>query len=556
MSTALNVIFGLAGGLGLFIYGIFLMGEGLQKAAGNRMRGLLKALTTNPLMGTAVGAGITALVQSSSATTVMLIGFVNAGLMTLKQSIGVIFGANIGTTVTAQIIAFKLTDLALPAIAIGVGLHFFSNKKYLKDIGLFFLGFGMLFLGLKIMASQVRPFSQNPAVKQIFISLSQNPALGVFIGALFTAIFQSSSVTTGLVITLATLDLIDINAAIYLILGCNIGTCITALLASIRTNVSARRVAVAHVLFNVFGTFIALLLLPIFKTIVLGTSSNIARQCANFHTVFNVANTIIFLPLINYFTKLVIKIVPGKDIEVDLGPRYLEKHLLNTPLIAFQAANKEVVHMATISKEMVEDAMSGFFQSNTQALNDVDRKEDAVDDLQEAISQYLVELTQRELSEEISKKIPSMLHTINDIERVGDHAENLMELAQRRLDNNMPLSSHAIKELKNMYSQLIKMFDNSIRALEANSKEDAKLVLEIERQINDMTAILRQNHIGRLNEGNCNVLSGIIFLDTVSNFEKIGDHLTNIGQAVMGNLQWGIEKDKEKDKDLAGASAS
>jgi len=426
MPTTLDLIFSLAGGLGLFIYGIYLMGDGLQKAAGDRMRGLLKALTTNPVMGTGVGAGITALVQSSSATTVLLVGFVNAGLMTLKQSIGVIFGANIGTTITAQIIAFKLTDLALPAIAIGVGLHFFSKKKYWRDIGYFFLGFGMSFLGLKIMASQVKPFSDNPAVRQIFINLSNNPVLGVLIGALFTAIFQSSSVTTGLVVTLATLGLIDINAAIYLILGCNIGTCITAMLASIKTNVSARRVAVVHVLFNIFGTVVALLLLPIFKSLVLRTSGDVARQCANFHTVFNVTNTIIFLPLINYFAKLATKIVPGEDIEVDLGPRYLDKHLLNTPAFAFEAATKEVVHMATISKEMVEDAMSGFFQHNKKALSSVERKEAAVDGLQEAISQYLIELTQKELSEEISKKIPSMLHTINDIERVGDHAENLV----------------------------------------------------------------------------------------------------------------------------------
>lgn len=554
MSTAIDVVFGLAGGLGLFIYGIYLMGNSLQKAAGDRMRGLLKMLTGNPVMGTTVGAGITALVQSSSATSVMLVGFVNAGLMTLKQAIGVIFGANIGTTVTAQIIAFKLTDLALPAIAIGVGLHFFTNRKYLKDIGLFFLGFGMLFLGLKIMTSQVRPFSQNLAVEQAFISVSQNPVLGVVIGALFTALFQSSSVTTGVIITLATINLIDINAAIYLILGCNIGTCITALLASINTNVSAKRAAMAHIMFNIFGTIIALILLPMYKSMVLRTSTDIARQCANFHTIFNVTNTIIFLPLINYFTKLVIKIVPGKDIEDDLGPRYLDKYLLNTPAIAFQAATKEVVHMAKISKEMVEDAMSGFFQHNRKAFSLVSRKEVAVDSLQESISQYLVELTQRQLSEEIAKKIPSMLHTVNDIERIGDHAENLVELSERRLNGNMPLSHHAIAELKNMLSQIIKMFDNSIRALETNSKEDAKIVIEIEKQINDMTALLKQNHIRRLNEGKCKVLSGIIFLDTVSNFEKIGDHLTNVGQAVMGSLQWGMDHDRDKDFVTATAS--
>ncbi|MFC1708985.1 Na/Pi cotransporter family protein [Candidatus Omnitrophota bacterium] len=554
MSTAFEIFFSLAGGLGLFIYGIFMMGDGLQKAAGDRMRGLLKVLTGNPIMGTAVGAGVTALIQSSSATTVMLVGFVNAGLMTLKQTIGVILGADIGTTITAQIIAFKLTDLSLPAIAIGVGLHFFGRKKYIKDIGLFFFGFGMLFLGLQIMTSQVMPFSQNPAVKQIFIDLSGNPLMGILVGAVFTALFQSSSVTTGLVITLAALGLIDLNAAIFLILGCNIGTCVTALLASINTNVSARRTAVAHVLIKILGVFIALMFLPLLKSMVLATSSDIARQCANFHTIFNIAIMLIFLPLVNYLTKLAIKIVPGKDIQVDLEPRYLEKHLLITPTIAFEAAIKEVVHMATIAKEMVEDSMSGFFRDDRKALNIVVRKEAAVDKLQEAISQYLIWLTQKELSQEISKKIPSMLHTVNDIERIGDHAENLVELAERRLNDNMSLSPHAMEELKTMFSQIIEMFDNSIRALETNNKEQAKLVMQTEKQINQMTLALRQNHIKRLNDGECEVLSGIVFLDTVSNFEKIGDHLANIGQAVMGHLQWG--SDEHRDEELVGAAAS
>jgi len=553
MFSVLNLVFSLAGGLGLFMYGIFMMGDGLQKAAGDRMRGLLKVLTGNPLMGTAVGAGVTALVQSSSATTVMLVGFVNAGLMTLRQSIGVIFGANIGTTITAQIIAFKLTDLALPAIAIGVGLHFFGKKKSWRDIGLFFFGFGMLFLGLKIMGSQVKPLGQEPAVKEIFVSLSHNPLLGVLIGTVFTALFQSSSVTTSLVVTLILLGLIDLDAAIYLILGCNIGTCVTAMLASIKTNISAKRAAVAHVLFNIFGTIVAFMLLPIFKSIVLRTSTDIARQCANFHTVFNVVNTIVFLPLIGLFTKLVTKIVPGKDIEVDLEPRYLEKHLLNTPPIAFEAATKEVVHMATIAKEMTEDAMSGFFEKNRSAFNLVSRKEAAVDNLQEAISHYLVELTQRQLSEEIAKKIPSMLHTVNDIERIGDHSENLVELAERKLEDKMLLSDHALEELKDMFSQLIMMFDVSIKALETNSKEDAKVVLEMENQINRMTAILRQSHITRLNEGKCKIFSGIVFLDTINNFEKIGDHLNNIGQAVMGHLQWG--EGLGRGEDFVGANA-
>jgi len=534
----MNSIFSVAGGLGLFIYGIFMMGDGLQKAAGDRMRGLLRMLTGNPLAGTVVGAGITSLVQSSSATTVLLVGFVNAGLMTLKQALGVVFGANIGTTVTAQIISFKLTDLALPAIAVGAVLHLFSNRKYWKDIGLFILGFGILFLGLKTMTSQVKVFSDNPAIKQAFINLSHNGFLAVIIGAVFTALFQSSSVTTGLVVTLATLELIDINAAIYLILGCNIGTCVTAMLASIKTNVSARRTAVGHVMFNILGTLIAFILIPFYKSIVLNTSGSVARQCANFHTIFNVANAIIFLPFISLFTKVVIKMVPGKDIEEDLGPRYLERHLLNTPTIALQAATKEVVHMADLSKQMVQDAMSGFFERNTNALSIVAKKEAAVDKLQEAISEYLIAITQREISEEVAKKIPSMLHSINDIERVGDHAENLVDLAERRVNGNMNLTPHAAEEIKNMYTLILRMFDYTITALENNDTSQAKLVLEVEKSVNEMMRRFKQNHIQRLNEGKCHVLSGIIFLDTINNFEKIGDHLTNVGQAVMGHLQW------------------
>lgn len=534
-----NVIFPFIGGLGLFIYGIHLMGEGLQKATGERMRNVLKALTANPVMGMSVGAGITSIVQSSSATTVMVVGFVNAGLMTLVQSIGVIFGANIGTTITAQIIAFKLTNYALPIIGIGFGFYFFSKRRFWKSLGEFLFGFGIIFLGLLFMTQAVKPFGQNEMIRQAIINFSYNPFLGILIGALVTALVQSSSVTTGMVLALVSAGLLDLRGAIPIIFGSNIGTCVTALIASIGTSISARRTAIAHALFNVMGVVIFLPFLGLFTRLISHVGFTQMRQVANAHTIFNVVNALIFLPFAATYAKIVTKLVPGgKEEEIELGPKYLEKHLLNTPLIALDASIKEVVRMARLAKEMVNDSMKGFFQEDTRLLAKIAKKESAMDDLQKAITNYLVELTTRELSEEESEKIPSLLHTVNDLERIGDHSENLVELSERKIDERLPFSDSAIRELHQVSEEINGMISDAIKALTTNSPDDAKLVIDREDVINNLTLKLRNNHIQRLNEGKCNVLSGIIFLDMISNFEKIGDHLTNVGQAVRGHLQW------------------
>lgn len=535
------IIFGIIGGLGLLIYGIRLMGEGLQRAAGDKLRNILKALTSTPFKGMFVGIGVTSLIQSSSAATVMTVGFVNAGLMTLKQALGVIFGANIGTTVTAQIVAFKLTQYALPAIGIGFFINLFVKKRFWKNLGLFIFGFGILFLGLNIMTSVVKPFGQSETARHFFITFSKNPILGVLTGMLVTFICQSSSATVGMVIALASVGLLDLSSAIPLILGDNIGTCITAMLASINTNISARRSAIGHVLFNVIGTIIVLSLLPLYIKIISYTSTDVARQAANAHTLFNVVNAMIFLPFTGLFANLITRIVPGKEEEaVELGPKYLEKHLINTPLVALDASTKEIIRMAKLAKSMVSDAMDGFLNSDVKALSHVDRKERAVDSLQEAITNYLMELTQVRLSPEQAKKIPALLHSVNDIERIGDHSENLVELAERKIEQSLPFSDEAIAELKNMYSKIQDMCDKIIEALKTNKTEDAEVALEIEDEINRMTDILRQNHINRLGNGTCHVLSGIVFLDMVSNFEKIGDHLANVAEAVAGRLQWQV----------------
>ncbi|MFH2138070.1 MAG: Na/Pi cotransporter family protein [Candidatus Omnitrophota bacterium] len=533
-----ELLFSLLGGLGLFIYGIHLMGEGLQNAAGDRLRRCLKALTKNTLIGTTFGAFLTAIIQSSSATTVLVVGFVNAGLMTLRQAISIILGAHIGTTITAQIIAFKLTEYALPAIAIGTCLYMFINKRFWRYFGLFLLGAGILFLGLNVMTSGIKPLAGNPAIKEIFVVFSKNPFLGVLTGAILTAVFQSSSVTTGMVIGFACIGLFDLQGAIPLVFGCNIGTCVTALLASIGATISAKRAAFAHILIQIIGTIVFFPTLPFYYKLISYTSNDLARQIANAHTIFNVLTTLIFIPFVGIFTNFVIKMFPGKDIIIDTRPKFLEKHLLFTPHAALEASVKEIIRMTELARSMVSDAMKGFIKQDQKALELIPKKEVAVDNLQESIADYLMELMQRELSPEIADKIPSLLHTINDIERMGDHSENLMELAERQITSSLAFSEEAIQELEEMFSLVDRMAEGIIRSLDTNSIDDAKLVLDLEKQVDKLTQQLRENHINRLSNGKCKVMSGIIFLDTISNFEKIADHLNNVAQAVAGKLQW------------------
>jgi len=540
-----ELIFGLFGGLGLFIYGIHLMGDGLQRVAGDRFRNILKALTSNPFKGVLVGAGITALIQSSSATTVMVVGFVNAGLMTLTQSLGVIFGANVGTTITAQIIAFKLTDYALPVIGVGMVLNIFSKKRFWKFLGLFLLGFGILFLGLNIMTSVVRPFAKDPAVINAFVSINNRVLYGVLIGAAITALIQSSSVTVGIILGLVSIGLISIEGAIPIILGANIGTCVTVMLASVGTSISAKRAAIAHLMYNIIGAALFLAILKPFTFLIIRTSPDAVRQCANAHTIMKIVETCVYLPFVGLFAKAVEKIIPGKELIIETGPKYLEKHLISTPIFALDAATKELVGMASQAKDMVNEATEGFLDLNEKILKNLPKREEALDSLQEAVTNYLMLLTQRDLSEEESKRIPALLHSVNDIERIGDHSENLMELAMRRIETNLPLTGNAVTEVKTMHGKVSAMIDNAIKALDTNSIKEAEKVLEVEKEVNSLTEKFRQNHIDRLSKGECNVRSGIVFLDMVSNFEKIGDHLTNVAQAVIGKLQWDAKKQQQ-----------
>jgi len=553
-----KLIFGLLGGLGLFLFGMKIMSEGLQKIAGSRMRKILAALTNNRIVGTLVGIAVTAMIQSSSATTVMVVGFVNAGLMSLVQSIGIILGANIGTTVTAQLIAFKITKYALPAIGIGAGFKLFSKNQKWSYIGEVLLGFGLLFFGLSVMKSAFDPLKASEEFRQVFIMVGDNHLLGVLIGAVLTIIVQSSSATIGITIALASTGIINFEASVALILGENIGTTITANLAAIGTNLAARRTALAHFLFNTIGVCYMLVFFKFFTGFIssitpgdadfviqtqeqmvrmggeIGDKPFIARHIANTHTMFNIVNTIIFLPLVGILAKLSTMVIRGRDEDIEYHLKYLDNRVLNTPPIALAQARSETRRMAQVAQEMVDETLAFLQDNDLKRLPALEKKEDLTDVLQKEITNFLVSLSQTSITQESSREVASMMHMVNDLERVGDHCENLWLLSQRKLEQKITFSEIAMNEIAEI-SEITKNFlARIVRALEEKDVGVYDEAHELEDAIDDLEERLRNNHIRRLNTGECTVTSGLIFIDMLHNFEKIGDHTFNLAKAVVG----------------------
>ncbi|AEE91713.1 Na/Pi-cotransporter II-related protein [Tepidanaerobacter acetatoxydans Re1] len=530
---SLNSFFTLLGGLGLFIYGMRLMGDGLEMAAGERLKGLLELLTRNRLLGVLVGTLVTAIIQSSSATTVMVVGLVNAGIMDFSQAIGIIMGANIGTTMTAQLIAFKLTNLALPAIGIGTGIFLFGRNKSQKYLGQVILGFGLLFFGMQTMEIALKPLAQIPEFTKFIASFSKNPFLGVLAGFLTTGIVQSSSATIGILQALAGQGIVNISSALPILFGDNIGTCVTALLSSIGTNITARRTALFHLIFNIVGTIIFMLLLPLVQTAVALTSPDPVRQIANAHTIFNVANTIIQLPFAFLIMKLVIHLVPGEPEIIERGLKYIDDRLLETPSIALAQVKKEIARMGNLALETLRDSINTFLYYDEQKNKIAKEKETVINDLAREITRYLALLSRTSLPDDEHVSITDLVSTVNDMERVGDHAMNILELAEFRNEHRLPFSNEAIQELVEMSSKVTETFDLAVYTFLHWDKPSAQKIVKNEEEIDNMENKLRLNHIKRLSGGLCDPSSGVIFLDLLTNLERVGDHSFNIASYVL-----------------------
>ena len=549
------------GGLAIFIYGLKLMTDGLQIAAGDRMKKILHFFTSNKLTAVLAGTVVTGVIQSSSACTVMVVGFVNAGLMNLEQAIGVVFGANIGTTITAQVISFKLEKIALPAITIGLIAMMLSKRSAIKGWASTVMGFGLLFFGLGIMSHELKLIKHFPSIIEFFKQFDCSPLtsggympitsiLGaIAIGTFMTVVIQSSSATIGIAIALASSGLINFYTVVPLILGDNIGTTVTANLAALGANRRSKQTAFAHFIFNLFGTsyMVALFYVmykgePIYlyfiNSITPGNAfngENIVRHIAMAHSMFNVFNVIIFLPFIAIIAKVcnwVIPIKEGKKEKVEL----LEPHLLNTPSIALGQAIQSIRSMLKDSWSMVVTAMNDCFLESKLDETTVAKlieDEDEIDDLQKAITTYLVKITEQTLTEPQAAIIPLLMHCTNDAEKIADHTENIIGLTKRARENEVKLSEAAQKDIRELWGVLQNQARHVITALESTDKKQVSKARKDEVEIDKLADRFEQNHVERLNKGKCDVESGLIFLEIINELEKIGSHLTNIAERTV-----------------------
>lgn len=534
-----EMLFQFFGGLGIFLFAIKYMGDGLQKAAGDKLRDILDKFTTNPFMGVLVGIVVTVLIQSSSGTTVITVGLVSAGFMTLRQAIGVIMGANIGTTITAFIIGLDVGAYALPIMAIGAFLIFFFKKNEVKNLGEVIFGFGGLFLGLELMSGGMKPLRELESFAELTVSMSDQPILGVVVGTIFTLIVQSSSATVGILQGLYAENLVDLKAALPILFGDNIGTTITAILASIGASVAARRAAAAHVLFNIVGTVIFMILLIPFTAYVEWLSSVLAleskMQIAFAHGSFNVANTVLQFPLIGAWAYLVTKLIPGEDVTIEYKPKHLDYHFIEqSPAVAIGQAKEEVIRMGDFSVQGLTEAYKYLKTGNKKHAETGYQLEDAINNLDRRITDYLIEVSSVSISPIESARHVTLMETVRDIERIGDHFENIIELIDYRDVNRAVLTEDAMDDLSNMFTLTIETVQKAIASLDTNDMDLARTVAEQEDLIDKMERQFRKNHILRLTEGTCTVQAGMIFVDIVSNLERIGDHAVNIAETILG----------------------
>lgn len=539
-----SMMFQFIGGLGMFLYGMQMMATGLQKTAGDKMKHLLGVLTNNRFMGILVGALITAIIQSSGATTVMVIGFVNAGLMNLFQTVGVIMGANIGTTITAWIVSagqlgdaftvMKPSFYAPLMIGIGAMLVMFAKKEKKKNIGEILISLGLLFVGLDWMSGAIKPYTDAPIFAQAFALLGSNPFLGVLVGAIVTAVMQSSSASVGVLQTLAMNGVVTTNAAVYICLGSNIGSCYTALLSSIGASKNSKRAAIINLLFNCFGVLIfALIGFGIFtvnKRIANATIDSV--QISIFHTIFNVVNTIIMFPIANLLVKVSCIIVKEGKVENESSELSLENHLddriMKTPSFAIEATLKEINEMGILTYENTRLSINAAMYGDYEDIQKVYENEKKINKYEKSIASYLVKINNLSLNDLQHKTVKNLLYTINDLERVGDHAKNIAEFAETMKNDNLKFSDKVIGELARMNEKVLQSLNASLEARKSGNTDLIKDVLKYEDEVDLIEQDIRERYISRLLDEECNIESGVLFMDIIGNLERVSDHAFNI----------------------------
>ena len=534
-----ELLFNIIGGTSLLLYGMRTASNGLQNAAGTRLRSWLSRLTSRRWMAVIVGAVVTAFLQSSSATTVMLVGFVSAGFMSLEQTIGVILGADIGTTVTVQLLAFNITQYALLLVAVGVPFILATRQKPYNYVGQVLLGFGFIFLAIKLIADTTAPLKHEPIVEQTLVNMASNPFLAMVMAMILTILIQSSAGTIGLALTLATQGLVPLTLALPIIFGANIGTSAAAIFSSIGATREAQRVAVAHALFKVVGVLIFFPLINEFAGLVQQTAPDTPRQIANAHTLFNIAITLIVFPLARPFAWLVRQIVPETaPKEEPFGPKYLDERVLDTPALAIGQATREALRMADIVQGMIRDSAAALMKNDEELLDDVMRRDDQVDLLEQAIKHFLTNLAEHDLSPELSKQEVGLIYMTSDLEHIGDIiSKSLMPLARKKVDGKLTFSQDGRKEIQDLFDKVNENFTLSVAAFTAQSNELAEKVLRHKTRINQIERELRQAHIARLHAGLPeSIETSSIHLDALNDLKRINSHATNIAYVVLGEL--------------------
>ncbi|RSI80111.1 Na+/Pi-cotransporter [Streptococcus mitis] len=533
-----EILFHFLGGLGLFLYSIKTMGDGLQQAAGDRLRFYIDKYTSNPFLGVLVGIVVTALIQSSTGVTVITVGLVSASLLTLRQAIGIIMGANIGTTVTSFIIGFKLGEYALPLIFLGTMFLFFTKNRTANNIGRILFGVGGIFYALNLISAGMSPLKDLPQFKEYMVTLGQNPILGVVAGAVITVLIQASSATIGILQGLYAGNFLDLKGSLPVLFGDNIGTTLTVIIAAAGANVSAKRVAATHVTFNVLGTILCLILLGPFTAMIeyfqallhLSPEMTIAFS----HGAFNVSNTIVQFPFIGALAYFVTKLIPGEDEVVKYEPLYLDEQLIQqSPSIALGNAKKELLHLGNYAAKAFDLSYNYIIGLDEKVAEKGHKTEEAINTIDEKLTRYLIRLSSESLSQKESEVLTNILDSSRDLERIGDHAEGLLNLTDYLQRKDVHFSEAALEELADIYQKTTAFIKDALDSVENNDIEKAQSLIERHKEINNMERVLRKTHIKRLNKGECSTQAGVNFIDIISHYTRVSDHAMNLAEKVI-----------------------